>query len=248
MALPFPDTIKINLQPDMEVGPETIQVSSGLVHEPGRAHDKDRSTDIYAIDDWRVAGDLVETGEKLIEVEAGISVFTPPAEFVQTIIEGNDPRQGKAGGQPFELDRKTIEEGQEVVVTQLGDGYVMDETAVMLRSFPAKGISSGKTTNGFHFDKGDPNKLRVGVNLFDIPRMVYYVPVSRQKVMDELNQEGEPDAATYEALPGLSLPVLSVMVKPGEGWTLPTVDYLHDGRRAVPDGFSSFVLLSATRS
>jgi hypothetical protein len=74
-----------------------------------------------------------------------------------------------------------------------------------------------------------------------------FVPKTKFDIHKELGI-ADTEPTPYAQIPTLNLKAFRFIVSPGDGWSMPTEDLLHDGRRATPDGFSSFVLAEATIS
>jgi hypothetical protein len=242
------NTYTVYMSPSLGVlEPERIRASQGLRYDPTRIHGKHRSTDLYTTDDWCSAADTIaiQRGSIAEKPWDQLSVFRVPDDIFEVLRERYAGNTAAEGGYPFAVDAE-IRIGLNQLLRNLfgpSSDFSIDEKAILLRSNPAKGVATGQTTNGFHFDIGNEDSLRVGINLGDVPRYVYYVPVSRATLLP--GRTRDECQRLYREISGTNIPVVSVRVDPGEGWSLATTEYLHDGRRAQAEGLSRFVLFTA---
>jgi hypothetical protein len=239
--------VRIVLAADVQSICNRVLRSPGLVLDVGRAHNKVASTDLYPIDTWdRIEVEML-TVRDIVTPEDGLSVFRADQGLLSAVLRNRNPWKERVSGDPFDIDADLQGYVNSIISSRFGPKslYRVCAEAVMLQSFPSKGMSSGLTTNGFHFDREDAVSVRIGLNLGDVPRKVFYVPFSKSSILAEIPEHDRLNP--YAAISKLGLPALSVQIEPGEGWTLPTTEYLHDGRRAIPDGFSSFILFRAVK-
>lgn len=244
----FTHSAPITVVEPLPANTERFQVCGGMHIDEDRAHTKDFSTGLTPNGDWTPAENEIFISRALSPL-SGLTVFQVPPKVLETmagIVADKKMRSGKPSAIPSPA-RRCLES---LVSNVIGDGYSLDESVIVLRSYPSAGLQVGQTTDGLHFDADEPERLRLGINVGGIPRFVYYCPTRREKLFAML---GKPDdtrsvpTSTYSMIASLHLPIISARIEPGEGWALPTVEHLHDGRRAIPDGFSSFVLMTARK-
>lgn len=221
--------------------------SSGLFFEPGRDHKKFRSTDLYPIEEWLDLDD-----ENLfcdlasMDLQSGLALFQLPEALVDNIRAQMKIDEGATSNEMILLQKGLIDRIKQELDSNLPiHQYQFEDSCALLVSDPTLRIAAGRTTNGLHFDDGGGTSLRVGINIGDVPRFVYFVPEFKHGLMDQIPHYDRNVERLYRAIANIETCVLSVLVQPGEGWTLPTKLFLHDGRRAEPVGLSGVVLLSA---
>ncbi len=211
--------------------------SSGLMYLPENVSQRSKSTDVYAVDDWSCLENIeLYLAEKpLKNLQDGLSIFEVSEEVIELLKNANFDAP---------LEEALLSQIHACISQQISliDEYILDNTAIMLTSY--QGRRTGNTTNGFHFDDGEGTSLRVGINLGDVSRNVYFVPEKKEIILSQFTQEVSKDQL-YPAICHLGLSPLSVTVHPGEGWILPTKEFLHDGRRKESNGLSKFILMSA---
>jgi hypothetical protein len=215
--------------------------SGVLVHDPGRAHGRGASTDLYPTDPWHRVS-LVNRRSTPPDPRRDILRF----KFGAALIDG---LRDFLGLSPTNLDGRVRELSDalcwsietEVAALFPTTSWQLSRIVKPMASLPAVGVVSGQTTNGLHFDAVTPSKpVRIGINLGLAPRHVIFVPKTKPEIHEELGI-AYTEPTPYTQIPALNLKALRFIVSPGDGWSMPTEDLL-------PDGFSSFVLAEATIS
>jgi hypothetical protein len=156
---------------------------------------------------------------------------------------------GSPSSGTIEVDISLLLKVTEAIQLRTGHLFTDVSTKVVMLQSDGLGNVSGTTTDGLHFDTGEPeSSIRIGVNLGPIPRRVIFVPTSKDEIRRRLSTQFADGALLrdeYERIAQLDLPINAYRIDPGEGWTMTTVTRLHDGRRACKDGKSRFMLIRA---
>jgi hypothetical protein len=221
---------------------DRVRVGDHLVYEPDRAHDKFRSSGLFVSGNWSAEDATANTvvGQVPEDLMKAVCITSIPEGLFVALRDWAHLQDGT--GLPNAMERSIRDSLGDFIGSATRSRRPIDvmAEAIVLRSDPLAGTSSGLTTNGLHFDDPRPASIRIGVNLGIVDRNIYFVPALRRSVSgsDDCDESG----GGYGGLPHSNLRPISVLVKAGESWTMPTTNFLHDGRRAVPTGPSSFLL------
>lgn len=236
------DGPRIHLGSRIDLAPGRVRVGGALVFEPERAHDKFRSSGLFVAGPWREiepTDDRV-TADAMQRPDDGVGVLRFSENLTDRLTRWAST--GGFTGAPEQLEKglRRALAGELDAAASFRVPLEMEPSAVTLRSDPAAGTSSGLTTNGLHFDDPLPGAVRIGVNLGPVDRFVYVVLRRRRTIPQAASCDESGDG--YGPLAQAGLAAMSIRVRPGEGWTMPTTELLHDGRRAESVGISQFML------
>lgn len=221
----------------------------------GKETQRPHSSELYSAGNWTVKSKEILSGpaEKTWQ-EKGFVSFQPNSDLVAEFLAVAETHLRDEKGPIVQIDQSLRDRLIHDLTKQHSHigSFSIDVDAVVLQS-DGKGNVSGITTNGLHIDEGEsPLSFRIGLNLGPIPRRIIFSPHPLEKLLQSVGMKRATIQSgyrpLYQSLDGRNVDILAPKIEAGGGWCCTTAERLHDGRRAVELGQSTFLLLRALRN